>query len=113
MGVPYGRLTEWFMVLVLKTSGGKTSVGSNPTPSSIKLIPNVTNIGGAKPLQQNTHSKVLVSKHSWRLLLWLMAAIGYYIKQGYSALPSGEMIYLLAVLKRIRCLCDVMALPTR
>ena len=29
-----GRMTEWFMVLVLKTSEGNTSVSSNLTPSA-------------------------------------------------------------------------------
>ena len=28
----------WSIALVLKTKGGKTSVGSNPTPSSIRYI---------------------------------------------------------------------------
>lgn len=32
----YGRLAELVKALVLKTSGGKTSGGSNPSPSAIK-----------------------------------------------------------------------------
>ncbi len=30
-----GRVAEWSIALVLKTSDGKPSVGSNPTPSAI------------------------------------------------------------------------------
>ncbi len=32
-----GRVVEWLMALVLKTSEGNTSVGSNPTPSARKI----------------------------------------------------------------------------
>ena len=31
---PYGEMSEWFKELVLKTSEGNTSVGSNPTLSA-------------------------------------------------------------------------------
>lgn len=32
----YGRVSEWLMVLVLKTNVAQVTVGSNPTPSEIK-----------------------------------------------------------------------------
>ena len=34
----HGEVSEWFMVLVLKTSEGQTSVGSNPTFSANNII---------------------------------------------------------------------------
>ena len=33
----YGEVSEWFMVPVLKTGEGQTSVGSNPTFSAIEV----------------------------------------------------------------------------
>ena len=38
ISIKSGVVSEWFKVLVLKTSDVKASVGSNPTHSAIKLI---------------------------------------------------------------------------
>tara|TARA_A100001234_G_scaffold197151_1_gene187097 strand:+ start:909 stop:1088 length:180 start_codon:yes stop_codon:yes gene_type:complete len=35
--LPIGKVVEWFMALVLKTSDVQASVGSNPTFSVIKI----------------------------------------------------------------------------
>ena len=36
--INFRGVSEWFKVLVLKTSGGKTPVGSNPTSSAIMTV---------------------------------------------------------------------------
>ena len=65
----YGGMAEWFIAAVLKTAGGKTSVGSNPTPVATRLCRGVlcrmAVVHSVTPFRQGRQTHAAPSNAAW------------------------------------------------